>query len=225
MKKTLFSLVSVVLLAVLLTSCASTLPVNSYYEKAGTLQKGGVELMGSVTGYSVSHYGRTEAASKGGGLRAGYGVSDRFDLKLRYEHQSVTSNFDGRLKESSMISIVPKYAAVPGVISLAMPISWYSNRNEAYEVKYRETYTALSPMLLFTFTGTSNRADLTMGLKSDLIFGKESTMYIGSFIGAGFSSDLDKWAIRPEIGVSTALSREYFWNFGIGFQWMLPKKK
>lgn len=208
------------------TSCASTLPVNSYYEKAGTLQKGGIEISGSATRYSVTHYDRTEFSNQGGGFRAGYGISDRFDLKLRYEKQKFSTNFDGRLKEFNMVSLVPKYALLPGRISIMMPLSWYKNTNESYGTKYNEKYTSVAPVLLFTLTNRKNIADLTMGIKSEFLFGKEeSTWYGGGFIGAGLSTNLNKWAIRPELGLSRNSNKEAFWNYGIGFQWMISHRK
>lgn len=226
MRKEYLPLASILMATLLFTSCASTLPVNSYYEKAGTLKKGGVEISGSATRYSVSHFDRTEFNSQGGGFRAGYGVSERFDLKLRYEKQKVSTNFDGRLREYNMISLVPKYALLPGRISIMLPVSRFSNKNQSYDTRYSEKYTSVSPVLLFTLTDRKKLADVTMGLKSDFLFGtEESTWYGGGFIGAGFSTNLDKWSIRPEIGFSRSSSNETFWNYGVGLQFAISRRK
>jgi hypothetical protein len=68
-------------------------PVNNQYEKAGTLKKGNLELSGNYTRYSASGGGGTESTNNNMGFRVGYGLSDKFDLKLRYERLSPTNGF------------------------------------------------------------------------------------------------------------------------------------
>lgn len=206
-------------------SCSSMLPVNSYYEKAGTLQKGNTEISGHATGYSVSHFDRTEQTSNSYGLRVGHGITDKLDLKFRYENQSYTRNFDNRLKSVQYFSFIPKYAVEQGRLSLLLPISTYFTRYEIEGNTYKENYASLTPMVIYTLTNRSNKADLSLGMKYDLIFGQEGNSFFGGFLGAGFSSNLDKWAIRPEVGVSLADRKETYWNYGIGLQFILPRSK
>ncbi len=221
MKATLY----VLLAALLLSSCSSMLPVNSYFEKAGTLQKGVTEVSGHVTGYSVSHFDRTDKAASQYGLRIGHGITDRFDMKFRYEQQTYTTHFDYRLKKVQYFSFVPKYAVEPGKLALAIPFSVYYGQYEVEGNVYKKNYTSVTPWIIYTATARSKRADLSLGMKYDLVFGEEGNAFWGGFVGAGFSSNLDKWAIRPEVGVSLATRKETYWNYGIGLQLMLAKKK
>lgn len=73
-----------VALSTLLFACAFA-PVNNQYEKAGTLKKGNVELSGSFTGYRAIETAGSINTNNNLGFRAGLGISDKFDLKFRYE--------------------------------------------------------------------------------------------------------------------------------------------
>src|SRR6187397_2950944 len=75
-------------------SCAFA-PVNNQYEKAATLKQGNFELSGSFSEYSDGGVGGTESTNRNFGFRAGYGVSDKFDLKLRYERLMPSDGFGG----------------------------------------------------------------------------------------------------------------------------------
>lgn len=213
------------LIILCMASCSSMLPVNSYFEKAGTLQKGATEISGHATGYSVSHFDRTERAASSYGLRVGHGISNRTDLKFRYERQTYTDHFDNRLKSVQYYSFVPKFAVEPGKLAVALPISTYLTRYQIEGTTYNETYTSITPWIIYTATTRSNKADLSLGMKYDLIFGGEGNTFFGGFLGAGFSSNLSKWAIRPEVGVSLSDRKETFWNYGLALQFVLPKRK
>ncbi|MGZ8549561.1 MAG: hypothetical protein ACXWV2_02820, partial [Chitinophagaceae bacterium] len=52
----------------------------------------------------------------------------------------------------------------------------------------------------------------------------ESNTFFGATIGAGFSTNLSRWSIRPEIGLSTELGDARYLSYGVGFQWILPGK-
>lgn len=213
------------LAALLLSSCSSMLPVNSYFEKAGTLQKGTTEISGHATGYSVSHFERTEKAASNFGLRVGHGITDKLDMKFRYEQQTYTRGFDNRLNRAQYFSFVPKYAVQQGKLAIALPISTYFTKYEIEGTTYNETYASITPWIIYTATARSNKADLSLGLKYDLVFGNEGNTFFGGFLGAGFSSNLDKWAIRPEVGFSLADNKTTYWNYGLGLQLMLAKRK
>ena len=211
-----------------LTSCVSLLPVNNHYEKAGTLQNGNIELAGHATRYDVNHFGRTEASNRNYGFRAGYGFTDRFDLKLRYERLSYTSNFDNKLVSAHHFSIMPKYALVPEYFSVMLAIGNYSASHLAYGNPYKSNITSIAPQMIFTMTNRKKQADVSLSTKLDFLFTSgdeaEHNMFFGTTLGAGFSKDLRKWAIRPEIGYATDLDAHYF-SYGIGLQLVLPTNR
>lgn len=110
--------------SVCISSCVSVAPVNNHFEKAGTLQKGNVELAGHFTTYSARVEGESEAANDNVGFRFGYGVSDNFDLKFRYERlipAYITDEFNG----ANYISIVPKVSLKKNTIAFLLPFSYY----------------------------------------------------------------------------------------------------
>ena len=222
-----------VFFSLFLFSCAFA-PINTQYEKAGTLKKGNLELAGSFTGYSGSGLdGESGNINNNYGIRAGYGISDKFDLKFRYERLIPTNIFnsedlgDGKIKGINYFSLVPKIALIPEKLSFLMPISHYSYKEEIDEKESNVNLNSITPQLIYTFTNAKNKTDLSFGLKGDCLFGGDvagSSFILGTTIGAGFSSDLSKWAIRPEIGVS-ATGTATFLSYGIGFQFIIQKRK
>src|SRR5688572_23022553 len=106
--------------SVCIISCVSVAPVNNHFEKAGTLQKGNVELAGHYTTYNARVEGESEAANDNIGFRFGYGVSDNFDLKFRYERlipAYISDEFNG----ANYISVVPKFSLKKNTIAFLLP--------------------------------------------------------------------------------------------------------
>lgn len=63
-------------------SCSSVAPITNHYERAATLKKGNVELAGNFTSYSVAGVDESESVNNNFGFRAGYGISDKVDIKF-----------------------------------------------------------------------------------------------------------------------------------------------
>lgn len=215
-----------------LFSCAFA-PVNNQYEKAGTLKKGNLELAGSFTGYSVTGGGESGSSNNNFGFRVGYGVSDKFDLKFRYERLIPANGFNPDITEGDEIksinyfSIVPKIALIPEKLSLLVPVSHYSySYKEVFNgEKVYGSLNSITPQLIYTLSNEKNKADFSFGLKADCFFGEgEASVLMGTTVGAGFSTDLSKWAIRPEIGASF-LGGGAFLSYGLGFQFIIPKNR
>jgi hypothetical protein len=231
MKKTITRTLLFLLTSASLFSCAFA-PVNNQYEKAGTLQKGTVELSGNYSHYAVTGGGESEGANNNYGFRVGYGISDKFDLKLRYERLVPTGAFSfddddasENVKGINYISLVPKFAIVEKKLSFLIPVSFYSYKETLDDTQYNNRFVSIAPQLIYTSTARTNKADVTFGLKADGIFGEGGgAVLLGATVGAGFSSNLDKWAVRPEIGASF-LGGGAFVSFGIGLQLMIPKNK
>jgi hypothetical protein len=212
----------------LVSSCVSMLPVQNHYETAKTLKEGGAEFSGYVTQYQVHHYNRTEASNLNYGFRAGIGLSGGFDIKLKYEHMDYTKNFDGRLRSGEMISIVPKISLTKDQFALMVPLSRYYLTYQSENRLYHEVASSVAPTLIGTFNILDNKIDLSLSSKADFLFSKterEDNFFIGASIGAGFSTNLNKWALRPELGISTSDNKEIYLSYGIGFQYIFSLKK
>jgi hypothetical protein len=87
------------------------------------------------------------------------------------------------------------------------------------------SFNSIAPQLIYTFTNEKNTIDLSPGLKADiLIAGDGGGVLFGATLGAGFSSNLNKWAIRPEVG-ALSLGAGAFVSYGVGLQLMLSKRR
>ena len=210
-----------------LPSCVSLLPVNNQYEKAGTLQQGHTEVSGFVTKYDRHGYGRTENSNRNYGFRAGYGFTDRFDLKLRYERLVFTPHFDGKLTGAHYFSFIPKFAVAPEYFSVMIPFSTYSVSSFYDGNKHKTRVNSITPQMIFSVTNRKKKVDLSLAMKMDYLWGYDSdnNVFLGASLGAGFSTDLRKWAIRPEVGISSDDGDIKYLSYGIGFQWIIARKK
>ena len=213
----------------LVVGSCGVIPINNSFEKAGTLKKGNVEAAGNISSYTNMSWGWDGGSTKYSfgiqniGARLGIGLSDKTDLKFRYE-RLVSSNLEG-FTSMSYYSVIPKFALTDDELSLLVPISLYKYRNENWFDETGNSTGSIAPQLLYTFTSVKKKADLTLGAKGDLLFGGGGAILLfGTSVGAGFSNDLSKWAIRPEVG-TTFFGGSLIWSYGIGFQHTIFKKK
>ncbi|MGZ5253087.1 MAG: hypothetical protein ACXWV4_01830 [Flavitalea sp.] len=211
--------------SVCISSCVSVAPVNNHFEKAGTLQKGNVELAGHYTTYTARAEGESEPANDNIGFRFGYGVSDQFDLKFRYE-RLIPSIKSDEFKGANYISVVPKFSLKKNQIAFLLPLSYYFYKETSDGVTNKEHVYSIAPQFLFTHTNKTNNIDLTGGVKGDFVFNGGSDFLLGASIGAGFSKNLSKWAIRPEIGFQFFPGDVgSYMNYGLGFQYTISASK
>ena len=212
-------------------SCAFA-PVNNQYEKAATLKQGNIELSGSFTGYSAGGVGGTVSTNNNFGFRAGYGISDKVDLKFRYERLVPRDGFDsedifdeGNITGVNYFSIIPKFALIPEKLALLVPLSQYSFKEEVDGKENNGTMNSIAPQLIYTLTNTKNKSDFSFGIKADCLLNNNGGggVLLGTSIGAGFSSDLSKWAVRPEVGALFIGGAAYL-SYGVGLQFILSKK-
>lgn len=215
----------------LLASCVSVTPVLNSFEKAGTLGRGNGEVVASYTGYNETAYDRSAHSHNSYGFRAGYGLTDRFDLKVRYEHLKPVRQQGQTELLTNYYSLIPKVALVPGLLSLSLPLSHYSYQELVEGKALTRKVNSIATQLHYTYTVPSRKVDLTGGLKADFVYGQrgyeaEHDLLLSTSIGAGFSNNVDRWAVRPEVGfvASTGKSATYI-TYGVGVQYTLFGKK
>jgi hypothetical protein len=225
MKQTILCLLGLLMLS----SCGTISPVINQYEKAGTLNKGNFEVLGSFTGYSVAGNGGSASINNNFGFRVGYGVSDKVDIKLRYELLKPSTDMDYENSNSvNYISLIPKFSLVPNKFALLVPISHYASKAEkgpqGEEIEEAYSFSSIAPQLIYTYTNARNTIDLTPGLKMDFLIGGDGGgVLFGATLGAGFSNDLNKWAVRPEVGI-LSIGIGSFVSYGIALQMMIPRR-
>jgi hypothetical protein len=211
-----------------LSSCVTISPVNQSYEKAGTVGKGNIEAAGSLSLYSTSQIG----LNTNPGLRIGYGVSENVDLKLRYEFiaskGNVVSSQGNTNKKADYFSIIPKFNLIKKKFSILTPFSIYNyditldGKNQKY-VGY-----SFAPQLIATKTNAKNTNDISFSAKGDYMWNKqpgvEDAFNVGLNLGGGISKDLDKWAIRPEIGYMFRKAGEHnVFSYGIAYTYIFHR--
>ena len=157
------------------------------YESARMLPKGTSEVK---AGYTQTRFYDGADAGKlddGWGVGFGYGLTDRFNLKVRYER---FYSDEGR---GNYLGAGPKLAIIPNRIAAALPFSLFFGEQS-------QTW-AVSPMLLFTLPNASNTFEATFGARSDLFPEEENGLLFSFNLGFGWSKNLDQWSIRPDLGV------------------------
>tara|TARA_B100000809_G_scaffold266716_1_gene330948 strand:- start:2430 stop:3068 length:639 start_codon:yes stop_codon:yes gene_type:complete len=196
-------------------------PINTTFESAKLLNKGGIELQGSYSKYRfIEDVEESISANANYGVAIGYGVSDRYSIKLRYEKvNSSFGNLDIDEGEEGLsdafdynyIEFTNKFSLWEDRIAFSIPISAYLNDIQSF---YQ-----IDPRFFFTF-GQGDHFDFTIIPKAHFIFFDGDTYVTPALsLGIGLSSDLSKWAIRPEVGFDS------YFVYGIGFSYYLNNKE
>ncbi len=188
-------------------SCA---PLSSDLQSARLVGKKRIEI---TPGYSSVQFAEKEAqtgekkpqesSGKLIGLQVAYGLSDKVDIRLRAEH------FQFREFSANVFSIGPKVSLVKDRVALYLPV-WF--------VDFKPVQ--LQPTLLLTFPIIKNKIEFNPSVKSILSVGGYDAgtgLMIAVNGGLGISTDLSKWAIRPEYSLVKDISKgSLYRSFSIG---------
>ena len=215
---------------ILFYSCVTVAPVHNNYENAAALGKNNIELSGNYSHYIGTGEGQSEDLNDNYGFKVGYGIASNFDLKLRYERLiPATQEPDEKLKVN-YFSVIPKFSW-NNKHAFLMPVSMYGLKNSRTggATITNKTY-SIAPQFIETFRSQKNTSDLSLGIRSDILFNTDdessTDVLLGLNIGAGFSSDLSKWAIRPEVGYLFKPGESgSIWSMGVAFQFIIPHSK
>jgi len=174
------------------------------------------------------------------GVSSTYGISEKHNIGLRYQYISDKNppyGYDGingfkyedfiefqiEFHETNHIHFVEinhKISLKKDKIAFSTPIALHRATNNT-SIK---TLVELKPRFYFTFTNKKNTIDMSIVPQGRfaLISGAPFAGTPSLSLGMGFSSDLDKWAIRPEISYD-------YWTIAVGvsgnYRFPLRKKK
>lgn len=196
--------------ALSLDSCMSIAPVNTSFESARVLNRGELEFSGHFSDY---YYKEAQYPSypmnKNVGFRFGVGLNDKIELKLRYE--AIIPDVYSFSESVDYYSLITKLQLRQGKSALLIPLSMYSFDGES-------NYFVISPGVVFT-KRINQFIELNSTSKFDVFLNEELNIYYGQQLGIGFSSNLDNWALRPEVGLMKGIGsfdEGSFINWGIG---------
>jgi hypothetical protein len=207
--------------SILMAGCFA--PLNLTYDSAKTLDKGQMEIKGSYSRYYVNNDSlSTSLINQNYGISIGYGITDRYTMKLKYEFMDPTitfqkvfgeinSDFDG-MNSMSYFEVDNKLMFVKNMISISLPAGvYFYNTKVLDQARGGMGWFSFDPRLYLTFFRSTKVFELSVIPKLHCLFGTFGG-YVnpGISVGLGFSSNLDKWSIRPEFGYDRYLS------FGVG---------
>jgi hypothetical protein len=200
----LLRLVPALALAALLPSCA---PVFSEMQSAKLVGKGNVELTPSASAVLSSGGGETEHVQDHLGLQVATGVADKVDVRARYEHVRVEGG-DGGVH---VLGGGPKIALVKDKVAVYVPVGFAFGE----DIEAGDTL-QVQPTLLLT-APISSRFELNGSAKYIHPFDADSDDLVALNVGVGLSADLERWAVRPEVGILKNPGEEgSFLQFSLG---------
>jgi hypothetical protein len=179
---------------------------NVSYESAKVLGKGQSAISGHYAGYSFNYHGNSEKLFNLAGIRFTRGISESFNLCVSYGriHGGLLSGHG-----ANYLELAPKISLSKGKVAFQLPLGVYFAEGESSFI--------ISPKLLFTYR-SGKKFDLTFSPKAEILLESPSDELIEFSLGAGFSSNLDKWAIRPEIGIILNPGEDgSILTYGLGF--------
>jgi len=204
-----------VCLIVIFPACA---PVFSEMQSAKLVGPGDIEVTPSFSSVSFSSEGESEHIQNHYGIQAGLGVNKQMDFRLRYERVSVDMQ-DMDSDESFAVNVLgfgPKFSLVKDMVAAYIPIGFAFGE----DIEVSETW-QIHPTLLITlpigkYIEFNPSAKVLIPLK-----GEQETL-VAFNLGTAISANLEKWAIRPEIGFLYDPGESgHFMHFSIGFTYFI----
>ncbi len=209
MKKTIPLLV--LTLVTLTWSCA---PVFSDLQSARLAGKGNFEASPHFTSSSYTADSETNHVQNHYGLQLAYGISNRFDIRARYEFIGVDEDDENGGVKANVFGIGPKASLIKDRLAAFVPVGFAFGGDvdgiEEFEVQ---------PTLLVTLP-IGQYIEVNPSAKG--VIGDE--FYMAFNLGLGLSSNFDQWAIRPEYGMLFNPGEDgHYGQFSIGIMYKLNK--
>ncbi|NIO48335.1 MAG: hypothetical protein GTN73_02680 [Candidatus Aminicenantes bacterium] len=204
-----------VCLTVIFPGCA---PVFSELQSAKLVGPGHLEVTPSFSSVSFSSEDESGHVQNHYGIQAGLGVSSMMDFRLRYERVSVDiQDMDGG--ESLGVNVLgfgPKFSVVKDMVAAYVPIGFAFGE----DIEVSETW-QIHPTLLITLP-ISKYIEFNPSAKVLIPLKGEQDTLVAFNLGTAISTNLEKWAIRPEVGfLYNPGENGHFIHFSIGFTYFI----
>jgi hypothetical protein len=179
-------------------------------QSAKTLGKGNFEVTPGYSAYLAEDEGDMEKVQDDFLVQGGYGLSDFLDLRLRYEHASGLE-IEGDRISANILAFGPKMRLAKNWLALYVPIGFaFGGDVDSSSDTWQVHPTLLMTVPIGKFFELNPSAKVMIPLSKGM-----DTLYAFN-VGFALSSDVRKWAIRPEVGLCTNFEGDYALQYSIG---------
>jgi hypothetical protein len=198
--------------AAALAFAAGCIAPFSDLQSAKMLGKGNYEVTPGYSAYLAEDEGDMNKIQDHFLVQGGYGLSNFLDLRLRYEHASATL-MEGDSVTANILAFGPKMRLAKNWLALYVPIGFaFGGDVESSSESWQLHPTLLMTLPIGKFMELNPSAKLMIPLS-----GAEGLQTLYAFnLGLALSTDVRKWAIRPEVGLCTTFEGDYFLQYSIG---------
>ncbi|HYV99184.1 MAG TPA: hypothetical protein VE967_17130 [Gemmatimonadaceae bacterium] len=198
------------LIPLLLSACY---PPFAEMQSARLTGQGHHEFTGYYSSSGGENNGSSQKLYNHVGLAWSTGVASNIDLRARVERVSVTGEYGDAY---TALSFGPKFSLNKDHVALNVPVG--------FAISDGETSTwEVHPTLLFT-APVSKSFEFNPSAKLLLPLGGGSSTLMAVNVGAAIGTDVERWAIRPEVGfLFKPGDSGYAYHFGVGFSYRTGK--
>ncbi|MEQ9424939.1 MAG: hypothetical protein RJQ09_11005 [Cyclobacteriaceae bacterium] len=193
-------------LFVLLVTAQACAPVFSEMQSARMLDQGQMEATALYSNVGFGEDGESDHVQNQLGARVSYGFSDQFNLRFGYENLFE----DGG--SIHVIGLGAKFPIIQDRIAAFVPIGTALGEDISTADNWQ-----VQPTLLFTVPLGDN-FEFNPSTKWVRPFDTDQEGLVAFNFGAGVSSNINQWAIRPEIGLLYNPGESgHFTHYSVGF--------
>ncbi len=181
-------------------------PTFSELQSARLAGRGRVEITPSYSHTAFSNDGETEKVQDHFGLQLATGVSDKTDLRVRYELIKVEDDY------VNVLGAGPKFGTASERFAFYAPIGFAFGS----DIDMSETF-QFHPTALVTIPA-GDKTEVNLSGKALIPFDQDQDNLIAFNLGLGLGSDLNDWVVRPETGILINPGEDgVFWHLSLGF--------
>jgi hypothetical protein len=180
----------VVLAAVMLAGGCMP-PPFAELQSARLLRPGATEVTAHASRVTAYDEGESERAQDEFGLQVGYGLAERVELRGRYVRLSPATDQDG----VNVVGLGPKVRLSEDVAALFLPVGFAFGGGVDAGDSFQ-----FHPTLLLTLPASS-RIEVNGSAKALIPLSGGADVLGALNVGLGLSTDLQRWAVRPEFGI------------------------
>lgn len=215
MKKLLYLSAILVGSSCFFQSCA---PVFSEMQSARTVGKKNIEVMPSGTLSQMNESGESEHVQNHIGLQAAYGITEDFDIRLRYERLWLPA--EGYFKDGAdVVGIAPKYSFIKDRLATSLLVGrgLGEGSDDTWEIH---------PTVIFTQPIIEDKFDLNVSSKYILRPAEDMRDFLALNVGLAIGSDISHWSARPEFGILGIPGESGFYtHLSMGLSYVFKSKR